>query len=61
MNMEISQEELGYVTHLVDSRVSELHPEIRHSMSSEFKDQLKHELDCLQGLLARLKVLGESQ
>jgi hypothetical protein len=55
MNLEISKEELGYLLDLVDSRVSELHPEIRRSMEHEFKDKLKHELACMQGLLQRLK------
>ena len=57
MNLELSKEEHGLLLALVDSRVSELHPEIRHSMRHEFKDALKHELECMQGLLKRLKSL----
>ena len=57
MNLEISKEEHGLLLDLVDSRVSELHPEIRRSMEHEFKDRLKHELECMRGLLERLKTL----
>ena len=58
MNLEISKEEHGYLLDLVHSRVSELHPEIRRSMDHEFKDTLKHELECMQGLLERLKAVN---
>ena len=57
MNLEINKEELGYVTDLVDGRVRDLHPEIRRSMHHEYKDELKHELECLKELLERLKAL----
>lgn len=61
MRLEISKEELGFLLDLVESRVSELHPEIRHSMAHEYKDKLRHELECMQGLLKRLKVADAEQ
>ena len=57
MNLELSKEEHGLLLALVESRASELHPEIRRSMHHEYKDELKHELECIQGLLERLKAL----
>jgi len=57
VNLEISEEELGYLRNLVSSRVSELHPEIRRSMNYEFEDNLKHELECMQSLLERLQAI----
>jgi hypothetical protein len=61
VNLEINEEELEYLIELVGCRVRDLHPEIRRSMTYEFKDKLKHELECLKDLLERLKTLqGES-
>jgi len=47
MNLELSKEEHVLLLDLVDSRVSELHPEIRRSMDHEFKDKLKRDLECM--------------
>ncbi len=58
MNVKINKEELGFLTELVGNRVKDIHPEIRRSMHYEFKDELKHELECLKNLLERLETLG---
>ena len=58
MNLELNQEEHGLLMALLESRVEELHPEIRHTREREFKDNLKRELDCLVALLQRVKGLA---
>jgi len=61
VNLEVSEEELGYLRNLISSRASELHPEIRRTMHHEYKDRLQHELDCMTGLLERLPAIeGEN-
>jgi hypothetical protein len=60
MNLELDKEELDLLESLVGSRISELHPEIRRSMDHEYKDNLKQELERFEGLLERLKSLGEA-
>jgi len=57
VNLQINDEERMLLTDLVESRMRELHPEIRRSMDHEFTDRLKHELECFQALSERLKEL----
>lgn len=61
MKMEIDNKERELLTDLVQSRVSEIHPEIRRSMDHTFKDQLKQDLEQLERLLARLRSLDDSK
>lgn len=58
MILELNREEHGYLVNLVESRVSELHPEIRRSMKPTYRDDLKHELECCKKLLTRLQELA---
>ena len=58
MNLEINQEEHGLLLGLLESRVEELHPEIRHTREREFKEHLKRELECLGALLQRIRTLA---
>jgi hypothetical protein len=55
MNLEIKEEEYNLLVDLLEARVEELHPEIRHSKDQDFKEHLKHDLHCLSDLLQRLK------
>lgn len=63
MKIDITQEEYELLVGLVESRVGELHPEIRRSRTYETRDELQHDLSVLRGLLERLqaqKPQGES-
>ena len=60
MTLDISQEERDLIVGLIESRISELHPEIRRSMDHEFKDELKHKLEQFEALLQRFKSLGNT-
>ncbi len=55
MYLEMDEDEYGFLVGLLESRVTELHPEIRRSRDRQFKDGLKQELDCLTALLDRLR------
>ena len=55
MKLELNEEEYRLLVELLESRIEELHPEIRRSRERDFKEHLKHELDCLVIVLERLK------
>jgi hypothetical protein len=55
MNLEFNQEERDLLQEVLESRVKELHPEIRRCMDHTYKDDLKKKLACYEGLLERLK------
>ena len=55
MKLELNEEEHRLLVGLLESRIEELHPEIRRSRERDFKEHLKHELDCLVIVLERLK------
>lgn len=54
MYVQFNRDECQLLAQLVDSRIREIHPEIRHSREFKFKEQLKHELEALQQLQHRL-------
>jgi hypothetical protein len=55
MQLEISSGELRALTQLVDSRLEELHPEIRRCRNYRYRLDLKEEFDHLQRLLERMQ------
>lgn len=55
MNLEFNEEERELLIELLESRTQELHPEIRRSMDHNYKDMLKHQLECYRALLERVK------
>lgn len=59
MNLELNAEERDMLLSLVESRISELHPEIRRSMEHKYKDQLKVRLEQFEALRDRLKSLTD--
>lgn len=62
MQLDVNAEELRLLTELMASRIREIHPEIRRSMETEYKEQLKHELECWEALQQRLrKLIGRPQ
>lgn len=54
MTIEFTPEEVGLLHDLVERRVEELGPEIHHTWSSEYKQELRQLRDALQHLLERL-------
>ncbi len=58
MNLEINHEERDLLVTVIESRISELHPEIRRSREHEYKDDLKKTLQQFESLLERIKSLG---
>lgn len=54
MILELNKVERELLMNLVDSRIGELHPEIRRTMDFNYRDNLKRELHCYQNLLTRL-------
>ena len=59
MNLEISNEERDLLVTLIESRISELHPEIRRSREHEYKDELKQRLGQFEALLERIQFFGD--
>jgi hypothetical protein len=57
LNLEISSEQRDLLVAVVDSRVSELHPEIRRCMDHSYKEALKRELEHYRTLLEQLRSL----
>lgn len=54
MYLELNREELGECIQLIESRVRELHPEIRHCSERRYADELRQELELCMRLLHRL-------
>jgi hypothetical protein len=55
MLLELNTEERGLVVGLLESRIREIHPEIRRSRDYKYHDGLKHDLEVLEGILNRLQ------
>jgi hypothetical protein len=60
MNLELNEQERDLLMEVLESRTSELHPEIRRCMDHIYKDDLKKKLACYVGLLERLKTNAAS-
>ncbi len=58
MQLDITQEELGILIDLVESRSRELHPTIRRSRVHTVTDELKHDLEAVTALLEKLQETG---
>lgn len=54
MQIHLTDEQLNTLVGLVDSRVKEIHPEIRRSRVYTVHDELKHDLEVLLGLQEQL-------
>lgn len=61
MDVNLSPEERDLLIEVLESRVKELHPEIRRSMDHNYKDMLNRKLECCQGLIERLKGGGDAE
>lgn len=59
-HVDLTTEELKVLVALVDSRVRDLHPEIRRSRVSTVTDELKHDLKDMQRLLEKLEAAASS-
>lgn len=55
MLVECAQEERQILIDLVESRLREMPPAIRHSSTYKIHDELKHDREVLELLLDRLK------
>ena len=58
MKIDVTSEQLELLQQLVDSRLSEIHPEIRRSRTYTVHDELRHDLDVLRDLQQRLHSQG---
>lgn len=54
-HVDLSPEELKILATLVDSRIREIHPEIRRSRIWTVTDELKHDLKDMERLLDKLE------
>ena len=54
MVLDIDEQKCQLLVDLVASRISELHPTIRHCRISTVHDELKHDLEVLQELHKQL-------
>lgn len=61
MQLHLSDEQLKILVDLVDSRLKEIHPEIRRSRLCSIRDELKHDLESLQELHEYLRVAQTRQ
>ena len=60
MQLELTNEQMEIVEDLVESRIREIHPEIRRSRVHTVHDELKQDLETLRDLLAYLKEVGKN-
>ena len=61
MRVELNPEERDVLIHLLDEAIRDLGPEIRHTMTSTYKDDLKQHRRVLRGLRERLVVSEGAQ
>ena len=54
MVIEITKEECQALEQLLDGAIRDLGPEVRHTMTSDYKDELKARKRTLQDLYQRL-------
>jgi hypothetical protein len=54
MSVELTQQERDLLTQLVDSALREIGPEIRRTMTYDYKDDLKKQRETLRRLRDRL-------
>ena len=54
MSVELTQQERDLLTQLVDSALREIGPEIRRTMTYDYKDDLKKQRQTLRRLRKRL-------
>ena len=55
MVLELSPEECGVLASLVQEELNDIGPEIRHTQTSEYRDDLKSRKELLVRLLNRLR------
>ncbi|MCP4246427.1 MAG: hypothetical protein GY778_05195 [bacterium] len=55
MNVELSERERELLVQLIDREVSDLGPEIRHTQTYNYRDELKDEKRVLADLARRLR------
>jgi len=55
MTLELSEDERDTLKQLLDNELRELNPEIRHSRTPSFRDNLKSYQQVLQKLRSRLE------
>jgi hypothetical protein len=58
--LELESEEQAALLQLIESRLGEIHPEIRRSQTTSFREELKHEEAILHRLADRLRPVSES-
>jgi hypothetical protein len=61
MQIELNEEERQALLRLVDAAVRDIGPEIRHTMTSTYKDDLKQERRTLRALHDRLSASAETE
>lgn len=54
MKLELSKEEVTLIRHLIRDRIGELGPEIHHTRTPDYHDQLKDEKARLKSLQEKL-------
>lgn len=54
MYFQLTRDEIRLLERLLQSRIEEIHPEIRRSMDHRYKHQLRDELEQLERLLHRV-------
>jgi hypothetical protein len=54
MKIELTPEEVANIRALIERRIEELGPEIHHTRTLEYREELKKLRDQLQGLAQRL-------
>ena len=55
MHIELSTEERDMLVRLIEREIHELGPEIRHTQTSSYRDDLKGDKQALRKLLERLR------
>jgi hypothetical protein len=50
ITLELNDDQYRLVSEMVESRIRDLHPEIRHTRTYTYRDELRHELETLTAL-----------
>ncbi len=61
MKLDLNEEQLKILLDLLDSRIREIHPEIRRSRVHSFHDQLARDLEMLHELQEHLKKMQQGE
>jgi len=61
MKIELTNEEIEFLSDLLRERLGDIKSEIHHAMSSEFRGELKRKEKLLEGILKKLLSIAQGK